>query len=73
MDTFPSPTGAPDPQDWSGVVRGELVTLRHPTAPQLRGVLEMRNEDASVVWIRLHDGGGRRLVHHSDGFRLHRG
>ncbi|WP_043442729.1 hypothetical protein [Arthrobacter sp. L77] len=63
---------APDAevQDWSGFRRGQHVTLRHATGPQLHGVLDMRTDDASVVWILLNDGGGRRLVHRGDGYRL---
>jgi hypothetical protein len=73
MDLPLSTTTDTNAQDWSAFVRGEHITLQHPVGPQLRGVLDMRTEDASVVWIQLHDGGGRRLVHHSDGYRLHRG
>ena len=63
---------APDSevQDWSGFKRGQHVTLHHATGPQLGGVLDMRTDDASVVWILLNDGGGRRLVHRADGYRL---
>lgn len=73
MDTSPAPTTDADPQDWSIIRRGERVTLQHATGPQLRGVLDMRTDDASVVWIQLNDGGGRRLVHRADGYRLRRG
>ncbi|RJT80158.1 hypothetical protein D6T63_09855 [Arthrobacter cheniae] len=71
MDT--SPSDDPDVQDWSGFLCGEHVTLQHPAGAQLRGVLDMRTDDASVVWIQLRDGAGRRLVHRADGYRLRRG
>ncbi|MHA7240649.1 hypothetical protein [Arthrobacter sp. TMS1-12-1] len=69
MDALPP---APDVelQDWSGFTRGQDVVLHHATRAQLHGVLDMRTDDASVVWIRLSDGGGRRLVHRGDGYRL---
>lgn len=73
MDSALSPSTDSDAQDWSGFTRGEHVTLHHTTGTQLRGVLDMRTDDASVVWIQLHDGGGRRLVHRADGYRLRRG
>ncbi|MHA7220637.1 hypothetical protein ACX80L_17345 [Arthrobacter sp. MDT1-48-3] len=72
MDASPA-LPDPDHQDWSGITRGDDVTLQHATGTQLRGVLDMRTDDASVLWIRLHDGGGRRLVHRADGYRLRRG
>lgn len=62
-----------DLQDWAGFACGEQVIFQHPAGIQLRGVLDMRTDDASVLWIRLDDGGGRRLVHRADGFRLRRG
>lgn len=73
MDTSPTPAPEPEVQDWSGFRRGEHVTLQHPAGTQLRGVLDMRTDDASVVWIHLSDGAGRRLVHCADGYRLRRG
>lgn len=73
MDASPPPSLESDAQDWSGVRRGEHITLQHPAGAQLSGVLDMRTDDASVVWIQLHDGGGRRLVHRADGYRLRRG
>ncbi len=73
MDAPLSLSADPDASDWSGFERGEHITLHHATGMQLRGVLDMRTDDASVVWIQLHDGGGRRLVHRADGYRLRRG
>lgn len=73
MDTPLTPTTDSETQDWSGFKRGEHVTLQHAAGAQLRGVLDMRTDDSSVVWIQLHDGGGRRLVHRGDGYRLRRG
>ncbi|WP_434995498.1 hypothetical protein [Arthrobacter sp. Ld5] len=64
----PSPTTDAEVQDWSGFRRGQHITLHHATGPQLRGVLDMRTDD--VLWILLDDGGGRRLVHRADGYRL---
>jgi hypothetical protein len=68
-----TPVSADDVQDWSGFKRGEQITFQHPAGTQLCGVLDMRTDDASVVWIQLNDGGGRRLVHRGDGYRLRRG
>ncbi len=68
-----TPPSSPPPNsihDWSGYVRGEHVTLHHPAGIQLRGVLDMRTDDASVVWIHLNNGEGRRMVHREDGYRL---
>lgn len=73
MDSPLPPASDADLQDWSGFKRGEHVTLQHAAGAQLRGVLDMRTDDASVVWIQLNDGGGRRLVHRADGYRLRRG
>lgn len=54
--------------DFSALERGQQITLRHHTGNQFSGVLEDRADDASVVWIRLDDGAGRRLFHHEDGY-----
>jgi hypothetical protein len=56
--------------DFSALERGQQITLRHHTGNQFSGVLEDRADDASVVWIRLDDGAGRRLFHHEDGYSL---
>lgn len=72
MNAFHPPSTESDVQDWSGFRRGEHVTLQNPAGAQLRGVLDMRTDDASVVWIQLHDGGGRRLFHRADGYLLRR-
>jgi hypothetical protein len=72
MDAHPTPP-ANDVQDWSGFRRGEHITLHHPAGMSLHGVLDMSTEDSSVLWVQLNDGGGRRLVHRTDGYRLQRG
>lgn len=56
--------------DFSTLERGQQITLRHPSGDQLTGVLEDRADDASVVWVRLDDGAGRRLFHCEDGYSL---
>ncbi len=72
MDTSFIPAGEPDVQDWSGFVRGEHMILHDRAGIQLRGVLDMKSDDASVVWIQLNNGEGRRMVHREDGYRLRR-
>lgn len=73
MDAQLTPPVDSDAQDWSGFRRGERITLHHPAGTHLRGVLDMSTADASALWIHLNDGGGRRLVHRTDGYRLQRG
>ena len=63
-------TAHADAQDWSGFRGGQQVVLQHASGSKLGGVLDMRTDDASVVWVLLHDGGGRRLIHREDGYRL---
>lgn len=50
--------------------RGQQITLRHRSGDRISGVLEDRAEDASVVWVRLNDGAGRRLFHREDGYSI---
>jgi cell envelope opacity-associated protein A len=56
--------------DFSTLKRGQQITLRHHTGDQVTGVLEDRADDASVVWVRLDDGAGRRLFHREDGYSV---
>ena len=65
-----SPTPREVIVDWSTLRRGQRVTFNHHSDGPVRGVVEMRTDDASVVWIQLNEGGGRRLVHCDDGYRL---
>lgn len=58
--------------DFSALKRGQQVTLRHQSGNQYTGVLEDRADDASVVWVRLDDGAGRRLFHREDGYSIGR-
>ena len=56
--------------DFSALERGQQITLRHASGDQVTGVLEERAEDASVVWVRMDDGAGRRLFHREDGYSV---
>jgi cell envelope opacity-associated protein A len=56
--------------DFSTLKRGQQVTLRSTSGDRLTGVLEDRADDASVVWVRLDDGAGRRLFHREDGYSV---
>ncbi len=60
----------PSLADFSGLKHGQRITLRSSSGHQISGVLEDRAEDASVVWIRLDDGAGRRLFHQEDGYNV---
>jgi cell envelope opacity-associated protein A len=65
MDTQHAPLA-----DFSALKRGQQVTLRSTAGDRLTGVLEDRADDASVVWVRLDDGAGRRLFHREDGYSV---
>lgn len=56
--------------DLLSLKRGQQITLRHRSGDRISGVLEDRAEDASVVWVRLNDGAGRRLFHREDGYSI---
>lgn len=60
----------PSLADFSALKRGQQVTLHHSSGDQLTGVLEDHADDASVVWVRLDDGAGRRLFHREDGYSV---
>ena len=59
-------------KDWSTIRRGQGVAFNHHSDGPVAGVVEMRTDDASVLWIQLNDGAGRRLIHCDDGYRLRR-
>ncbi|MHA7140107.1 MULTISPECIES: hypothetical protein [unclassified Arthrobacter] len=58
--------------DWSTLRRGQRVAFNHDSDGPVAGVVEMRTDDASVLWIQLNEGAGRRLIHCEDGYRLKR-
>jgi cell envelope opacity-associated protein A len=60
----------PSLADFSALKRGQQITLRHASGDQVTGVLEERADDASVVWVRMDDGAGRRLFHREDGYSV---
>lgn len=61
-----------DVVDWSTLSRGQHVAFTHRSDGPVAGAVEMRSDDASVVWIQLDNGAGRRLIHCDDGYRLKR-
>ncbi|MBG6179135.1 hypothetical protein [Arthrobacter sp. CAN_A1] len=64
-------TLSPEPiKDWSTLRRGQQVAFNHHSDGPVAGVVEMRTDDASVLWIQLNGGAGRRLIHCDDGYRL---
>lgn len=58
--------------DWSAVQPGQMVSFRHDKYLPIVGVVEARTDDGAVVWVRMNDGAGRRLIHREDGYRLER-
>lgn len=60
-------------QDWVTPQCGQPVRLRHQRREPVSGVLDMRTDDGSVIWVRLDDGGGRLLIHRDDGYELEEG
>ena len=56
--------------DWSTLRRGQRVAFNHHSDGPVAGVVEMRTDDASALWIQLNGGAGRRLIHCDDGYRL---
>ncbi|WP_323959919.1 hypothetical protein GC088_00215 [Arthrobacter sp. JZ12] len=63
-------TSSSSATDFSAFERGQEITLRHYSGAEFSGVLEDRSDDASVVWVRLNNGAGRRLFHREDGFSI---
>lgn len=60
----------PSLADFSDLKQGQRITLRSTSGHRITGVLEDRADDASVVWVRLDDGAGRRLFHQEDGYSV---
>lgn len=58
--------------DWATLRRGQRVAFNHYSDGPVAGVVEMRTDDGSVLWIQLNEGAGRRLIHREDGYRLKR-
>lgn len=73
MTTRSNPHGTGEIQDWLAPQCGQPVKLRHQRREPVSGVLDMRTDDGSVIWVHLNDGGGRRLIHRDDGYQLEDG
>lgn len=60
-------------QDWLTTQCGQPVRLRHHRREPVSGILDMRTDDGSVIWVHLDDGAGRQLIHRDDGYQLEEG
>lgn len=56
--------------DWSTLLPGQQINLHHDRYLPIAGVLDACTDDCSVIWVRMNDGAGRRLIHREDGYRL---
>ncbi|WP_211236608.1 hypothetical protein [Arthrobacter castelli] len=70
MTTRSNTHGTGELQDWQAPQCGQPVRLRHQRQEPVSGVIDMRTDDGSVIWVQLNDGGGRRLIHRDDGYQL---
>lgn len=59
-------------REWVSPKCGQQVRLQHHTYGPVTGVLDMRTDDGTVIWVQMNDGGGRRLIHRDDGYRIDR-
>lgn len=59
-----------DVPDWSRLERGQRITFHHNDDGPVTGVLDEWSDEASVLWVHLANGAGRRLIHREDGFLL---
>lgn len=73
MATRPNAHATGEIQDWLTPQCGQPVRLRHQRREAVSGVLDMRTDDGSVIWVHLNDGGGRLLIHRDDGYQLEEG
>lgn len=72
MDLGTDVNSGPTKHDWAPPQTGQQVRLNHHTHGTVTGVLDTRTDDGAVIWVHLNDGGGRRLIHRDDGYRLAR-
>ena len=68
LQRFPLAARAVDPA-WHEVMTGDDVLVTLPGGHELRGTLDARTADSSVVWI-LVEGDGRRMLHPGDGLAV---
>jgi hypothetical protein len=56
--------------NWCELIPGDTVLLFGPDAEQqYTGIVDAVSEDATIVWLILENGGGRRLFYNTDGYQ----
>lgn len=55
--------------DWRELRRGDSVVLLNSRQEAVGGVVDDVSADGSVIWIHQDNGGDRRLLHRSDGYK----
>lgn len=58
--------------DWALIRPGQQYSFHYDANAPITGVVDACTEDRSVIWVRMNDGGGRRLIHIEDGYRPQR-
>lgn len=52
---------------WDSAVEGDIVEVQRRGESVGVGEIDVMTADGSMVWILMHDGRGRILVHSDDG------
>ncbi len=55
---------------WQELSAGDAVVVELGNGRSVRGVVDALVEDASVLWVELDGGKGRRLFHWEDGVAI---
>lgn len=55
---------------WDRVLEGDTVEVERPGEYAGDGVVDAVSTDGGLVWVQMHDGRGRILVHIDDGAQL---
>lgn len=60
----------PDMSHWRGLSRGEEIEVLDNDLVIARGVVDDYTHDRRLLWLHMSYGGGRRMFHHEDGWKV---